>query len=171
MSIRRRLKAPKEIGVCQRHHTQSYREGVKTDLARTTPRARPPNERWLERRFASLSTYNKWPISTDSPPSLIGESLVVYQDPLAFEQLSMSDALTIDHVAHWVPDLKRATQDLQRLGFSVTPYSQQFNRSPCGEMTIPAGASNRDCYSKSSALVRATLNLFFFRELAISIIK
>ena len=69
--------------------------------------------------------------------------IIVHQNPAAFEQLPTSGALTIDHVAHWVPDLKRATQDLRRLGFSVAPYSEQFNQSHCGEITVPAGASNR----------------------------
>ena len=53
---------------------------------------------------------------------------------------------------------KKHTQAIESFHATVRHYLARFHRKT-------------HCYSKSSALVRATLNLFFFRELAISIIK
>lgn len=51
--------------------------------------------------------------------------------------------LNVDHVAHFVPDMDSASHELQRLGFSATPFSVQSQRvEPEGPLQ-PAGAGNR----------------------------
>ena len=50
---------------------------------------------------------------------------------------------TIDHVAHFLPDLDAASTALTRLGFTLTPLSAQSHRVTPGGPLTPAGTSNR----------------------------
>lgn len=52
-------------------------------------------------------------------------------------------APTLDHVAHFVPDSEAAADVLERLGFTLTPFSAQSHRlSPNGPL-VSAGTGNR----------------------------
>ena len=51
--------------------------------------------------------------------------------------------LTLDHVSHFVPDIDAASTSIERLGFTLTPFSAQSHRlQPDGPLT-PAGTGNR----------------------------
>nr|MCH9675346.1 VOC family protein [Gammaproteobacteria bacterium] len=65
------------------------------------------------------------------------------QDDVAADQTPDGEALNLDHIAHWVPDNDAAGRALNGLGFSVTPYSVQTNRSAPDAAPTPAGAGNR----------------------------
>jgi hypothetical protein len=52
-------------------------------------------------------------------------------------------ALTIDHVAHFVPDIDGASAALERLGFTLTPFSAQSHRLQQDGPLVPAGTGNR----------------------------
>ena len=52
-------------------------------------------------------------------------------------------ALSIDHVAHFVPDGESASAALSRLGFTLTPLSAQSHRLQADGPLVPAGTSNR----------------------------
>jgi hypothetical protein len=54
-----------------------------------------------------------------------------------------SDALDIDHIAHFLPDIERAGASLTKLGFTLTPFSAQSHRVAPGEPLVPAGTGNR----------------------------
>jgi hypothetical protein len=56
-------------------------------------------------------------------------------------QLPPSGAVFLDHIAHFVPDMDKAAQALQRCGFRLTPFTVQTNRLE-GE-PVPAGTGNR----------------------------
>lgn len=60
--------------------------------------------------------------------------------PLA-RQTPTRDEVFLDHLAHFVPDMSAAEAALERLGFTLTPYTEQRNRTPAG--MIPAGTANR----------------------------
>ncbi len=47
----------------------------------------------------------------------------------------------LDHLAHFVPDMGAAEAALARLGFTLTPFTAQNNRTPQG--LVPAGTGNR----------------------------
>ena len=51
--------------------------------------------------------------------------------------------LTIDHVAHFVPDINAASAALERLGFTLTPFSAQSHRLQAEGPLAPAGTGNR----------------------------
>ncbi|MBI3453130.1 MAG: VOC family protein, partial [Rhodospirillales bacterium] len=51
--------------------------------------------------------------------------------------------LTLDHCAHFVPDIERASAALARLGFTLTPFSAQHHRMTPSEPLVPAGTGNR----------------------------
>jgi hypothetical protein len=58
-------------------------------------------------------------------------------------QVPAPGALTLDHVAHFVPDVAAASAALERLGYTLTPYSPQSHRlTPDGPL-VPAGTGNR----------------------------
>ena len=51
--------------------------------------------------------------------------------------------LTVDHVAHFVPDMEQAAIDFAKLGFTLTPFSAQSHRlAPDGPL-VAAGTGNR----------------------------
>jgi Glyoxalase-like domain len=52
-------------------------------------------------------------------------------------------ALTLDHIAHFVPDIDAASRALERLGFTLTPFSLQQHRIEPGAPLTPAGSGNR----------------------------
>jgi len=52
-------------------------------------------------------------------------------------------SLSIDHVAHFVPDGESAGAELSRLGFTLTPLSAQSHRLQPDGPQVPAGTSNR----------------------------
>lgn len=54
-----------------------------------------------------------------------------------------SDTLTLDHAAHFVPDIDAAGAALEKLGFTLTPFSAQSVRPESGGEPVPAGTGNR----------------------------
>jgi catechol 2,3-dioxygenase-like lactoylglutathione lyase family enzyme len=61
----------------------------------------------------------------------------------ADNQVPAPGRLSLDHVAHWVPDLDAACARMERLGFALTPYSRQFLPPRPGDPPAPAGTGNR----------------------------
>jgi hypothetical protein len=58
-------------------------------------------------------------------------------------QRPAAGTLSLDHIAHFVPDIDRASTALERLGFTLTPFSlQQHRTTPDGPLE-PAGSGNR----------------------------
>ena len=54
-----------------------------------------------------------------------------------------ADGIVLDHLAHWVPDMTLAAEDLQRLGFTLTPYTEHTH-SPAPDAPVePAGTANQ----------------------------
>lgn len=49
----------------------------------------------------------------------------------------------LDHVAHFVPHVDSASSALEKLGFTLTPFSAQSHRPEPGGPLAPAGAGNR----------------------------
>jgi hypothetical protein len=62
---------------------------------------------------------------------------------IAAAQVPAPGALTLDHVAHFVPDIAAASAALERLGFTLTPFSEQSHRIEPGGPLVPAGTGNR----------------------------
>ena len=58
-------------------------------------------------------------------------------------QVPAAGKLTLDHVAHFVPHLDSASAALERLGFTLTPFSAQSHRLEPGGPVVPAGTGNR----------------------------
>lgn len=56
-------------------------------------------------------------------------------------QLPNRDEVYLDHLAHFVPSLERAAATLERLGFRLTPFAAQQNRTTAG--ATPSGMANR----------------------------
>lgn len=50
--------------------------------------------------------------------------------------------LAVDHIAHWVPDRAAAFDELTRLGFAPTPFSEQFTRTNPDAPLVSAGTGN-----------------------------
>jgi hypothetical protein len=51
--------------------------------------------------------------------------------------------ITIDHIAHYVPDIDAANAELSALGYTVTPLSAQSHRLEADGPLLPAGTANR----------------------------
>lgn len=51
--------------------------------------------------------------------------------------------ISVDHVAHFVPDSAAAAQALTHCGFTLTPFSEQSHRTEPGGPLVPAGTANR----------------------------
>jgi hypothetical protein len=62
---------------------------------------------------------------------------------VARAQLPGAGELNLDHVAHFVPDPEAARKALERLGFTVTPFSEQQHRTEADSPLVPAGTGNR----------------------------
>ena len=65
------------------------------------------------------------------------------ENPIASTQVPAPGLLTIDHVAHFVPDADAASAALTQLGFTLTPFSPQSHRLEPGGPVVPAGTGNR----------------------------
>jgi len=59
----------------------------------------------------------------------------------AERQLPAGNEIFLDHIAHFVPDSRAATEAMMRAGFAPTPVSIQTNPGPGGAQ-IPAGTGN-----------------------------
>lgn len=62
---------------------------------------------------------------------------------VAARQVPDPGAVTLDHLAHWVPDIDAAAARLEQLGFALTPYSRQLMPPVPGADPAPAGTANR----------------------------
>ena len=58
-------------------------------------------------------------------------------------QVPSPGALTLDHVAHFVRDIDAASAALERLGFTLTPFSEQSHRLEADGPLVSAGTGNR----------------------------
>jgi len=62
---------------------------------------------------------------------------------IASAQAPRPGRLNLDHVAHFVPQMDHAAPALEKLGFTLTPFSAQSQRLDPGAPLVPAGAGNR----------------------------
>lgn len=62
---------------------------------------------------------------------------------IAASQVPPPGQINIDHVAHFVPHIDSASAELEKLGFTLTPFSAQSHRIEPGGPLMPAGAGNR----------------------------
>lgn len=62
---------------------------------------------------------------------------------IASSQLPSAGALVVDHVGHFVPQIDAASAALEKLGFTLTPFSEQSHQPEPGGPLTPAGAGNR----------------------------
>jgi hypothetical protein len=58
------------------------------------------------------------------------------------QQVPRAGELNIDHVAYFVADIDGASGALERLGFTLTPFSAQSHRLEAGGPLVPAGSGN-----------------------------
>ena len=58
-------------------------------------------------------------------------------------QVPKRGELTLDHLAHFVPDAEGASDALTRLGFTLTPFSEQSHRLRDDGPLVPAGTASR----------------------------
>jgi hypothetical protein len=61
---------------------------------------------------------------------------------VAAAQAPKAGKLTLDHVAHFVPHMDNAAPALEKLGFTLTPFSAQSHRLEPGGPLTPAGTGN-----------------------------
>jgi len=61
----------------------------------------------------------------------------------AASQVPAAGELVLDHVAHFVPHVDSASSELKKLGFTLTPFSEQSHRAESGGPLVPAGSGNR----------------------------
>lgn len=59
-----------------------------------------------------------------------------------YRQLPEGEEVFLDHVAHFVPAMDAAEAALERLGFTLTPFTPQMTAGPDGAL-LPAGTGNR----------------------------
>lgn len=64
-------------------------------------------------------------------------------DPIVKAQTPRPGKLNLDHVAHFVPDMNSAAPALEKLGFTLTPFSAQSHRLEADGPLVAAGAGNR----------------------------
>jgi hypothetical protein len=57
-------------------------------------------------------------------------------------ELPTGEAIILDHLAHWVPDIHAASALLDRLGFVVTPYAEHVHSTTAGGAPMTAGSAN-----------------------------
>ena len=62
---------------------------------------------------------------------------------VAAAQVPKSGKLTLDHVAHFVPHIDNAAPALEKLGFTLTPFSAQWHHLEAGGPLVPAGTGNQ----------------------------
>ena len=61
----------------------------------------------------------------------------------AASQVPAPGELVLDHVAHFVPHVDARAAALEKLGFTLTPFSAQSHRLEPGGPLVPAGTGNR----------------------------
>jgi len=61
---------------------------------------------------------------------------------VASAQVPVPGELVLDHVAHFVPHVDGASSELKKLGFTLTPFSEQSHRAEPGGPLLPAGSGN-----------------------------
>jgi len=61
----------------------------------------------------------------------------------ASAQVPAPGELTLDHLAYFVPHVDASSDALERLGFTLTPFSVQSHRLEPGGPVVPAGTANR----------------------------
>ena len=64
-------------------------------------------------------------------------------ESVAAAQVPAAGELNLDHVSHFVPHIDAASSALEKLGFTLTPFSVQSHRPEPGGPLVPAGAGNR----------------------------
>ncbi len=69
--------------------------------------------------------------------------MVPWRNNTARAQLPPPGSSTLDHIAHFVPDSSAAGDVLERLGFTLTPFSAQSHRMTPDGPLVPAGTGNR----------------------------
>jgi len=62
---------------------------------------------------------------------------------IAAGQVPPAGAISVDHAAHFVPDIEAASGALGRLGFTLTPFSAQSHRLQADGPLVSAGTGNR----------------------------
>lgn len=62
---------------------------------------------------------------------------------VASAQVPAPGELVLDHVGHFVPDMDAASAALERMGFTLTPFSAQSHRTQPDGPLVPAGTGNR----------------------------
>ncbi len=65
------------------------------------------------------------------------------ENALSARQAPGRGEISLDHVAHFVPDMGQAAPALEKLGFTLTPFSIQSHRPEPGAALVPAGTANR----------------------------
>ena len=83
------------------------------------------------------------PAAADEPAAAGTEAPAAPLPAVARAQLPAPGELNLDHVAHFVPDPEAARKALERLGFTVTPFSEQQHRTEADAPLTPAGTGNR----------------------------
>jgi hypothetical protein len=62
---------------------------------------------------------------------------------MAAAQCPPAGQINLDHVAHFIPGIDSASAELERLGFTLTPFSAQSHRLETDGPLLPAGTGNR----------------------------
>jgi len=62
---------------------------------------------------------------------------------IASAQVPPRGRIILDHVAYFVPHIDTAGPALEKLGFTLTPFSMQSHRLEAGGPLVPAGSGNR----------------------------
>jgi hypothetical protein len=61
----------------------------------------------------------------------------------AAPQVPAPGTISVDHISHFVPHLDSASAALEKLGFTLTPFSEQAHRLEPGGPLVAAGTANR----------------------------
>ncbi len=72
-----------------------------------------------------------------------GKSALATAAKIAAAQAPPAGKLGLDHVAHFVPDMESAAPALEKLGFTLTPFSAQSHRLEPDGPLVAAGTGNR----------------------------
>src|SRR6185369_183631 len=125
------------VGAYFPHAFQGRLRAHEQDLRRIFPRrpAPRPHLRRRDRARARRAYRNRFYRAAAMTPSAFAK--------LAAAQAPKPGKLTLDHIAHFVPDLDNASPALEKLGFTLTPFSAQSHRLEPGGPLLPAGTGNR----------------------------
>jgi hypothetical protein len=74
---------------------------------------------------------------------LFGSDTVTISSVRDAPQVPAPGELNVDHVGHFVPDIDAASAALERLGFTLTPFSVQSHQLTADGPLVPAGTGNR----------------------------